>query len=359
MKKLIAVFAVLLFAAPAFAAADWNFYGQARFATFYTSQYRSDTSVDTDLLHSLQTNSRFGANVKADKITGKVELSMRNTDATDETVRTRLLFGKWNFADNGYLLVGRDWSILDLSEISNQVYGSDNDLVGYAATGNRMSQVTLGIGGLQVSLVQPTTSNTYAANTVTNDAKYPKLEALYTIPLDNFTIKLGGGWQYLNATDNAGDTENVQSYILEALVKAKFGAFYIGGSGFWGQNTNNANWCNGGINQNGIYSNSAFKPAAQGGVDDTKSYGAGGALGLNFTDTIAFEAGGGYRADDNNQASAGVSGMWTAYGQVTYKIAPGFKITPEVGYVANQDSFTTGNTGGHDVYAGLQWRIDF
>jgi hypothetical protein len=34
MKKLFIVFAILCLAAPAMAA-DWNFYGSARFATFY------------------------------------------------------------------------------------------------------------------------------------------------------------------------------------------------------------------------------------------------------------------------------------------------------------------------------------
>jgi len=357
MKKLIAVFAVLLFAAPAFAAADWAFYGSSRVQTFYTSSYRANTSVDTDLGHNMQTNSRFGARVKADKITGQVELSMRSLDSSDNTVRTRILQGTWNFGDKASIKVGRDWSILDMSETSNQVYASDNDLVGYAATGNRVDQVTLGLGNFQFSLVQPMTSNTYAANSVTNDTKLPKFEAVYNIPLDNFTIRFGGGYQYLEATDATGNLETVQSYILETLLKAKFGAFYIGGSGFYGQNTNNANWCNGGPFQNAAYSNSFFK--AGGGVDDSTSYGFGGAAGLNFTDTIAFEVGAGWRADDNDSAVSGTEAMYSAYAQVTYKIAPGFKITPEVGMFANQDSPTTGLTGGTDLYAGLQWRIDF
>ena len=359
MKKLIAVFAVLLFAAPAFAAADWAFYGSTRVQTFYTSQYRANTSVDTDLGHNLQTNSRFGARVKADKVTGQVELSQRSLDSSDNTVRTRIMRGQWNFSDNGFLMIGRDWSILDMSETSNQVYASDNDLVGYAATGNRVDQVTLGLGNFQFSLVQPMTSNTWNpnTNTVTNDTKLPKFEAVYNIPLDNFTIRFGGGYQYLEATDATGKLEQVNSYILEMLLKAKFGAFYIGGSGFYGVNTNNANWCNGGVNQQAIYSTAFFKPG--GGVDDSTSYGAGGALGLNFTDSIIFEVGGGYRVDDNDSAVKGAEGWYSAYANVTYKFAPGCKITPEVGMFSNQDSPTTGLTGGTDLYAGLQWRIDF
>jgi maltoporin len=80
---------------------------------------------------------------------------------------------------------------------------------------------------------------------------------------------------------------------------------------------------------------------------------------LNFTDTLAFEVGGGYRIDDTDLAAESNVDSWSVYAQMTYKFAPGCKITPEVGYFSNQDDFTTGYSGGHDYYAGLQWRIDF
>jgi len=127
-------------------------------------------------------------------------------------------------------------------------------------------------------------------------------------------------------------------------------------AGFYGVNMFNANWGTGGIGQAGAYSTAGFD-----GDDrkDATSYGGGGSLGLNFTDTLAFEVGGGYRIDDNDLAEENDVDSWVAYAQMTYKFAPGCKITPEVGYIANQDDFTSGNSGGYDWYAGLQWRIDF
>jgi hypothetical protein len=366
MKKLIAVLLVLLFAAPAIAA-DWAFYGSARVTTFYTARERSDfDNTDYDLDHRLQNNSRIGANVKADKVSGRVELALRAAGANsggsgDETVNTRLIYGDWNFADKSYLRVGKELSILDMTEVSNQVYGSDNDLTGLAPSANRTSGVGIQLGGFGFRLVQPATTTTWAptgVNTEQNDAKWPKLEAAYTLPIGkDFTFGVGGGFQNVQGTNPAnGDMEDVNSYMVNAKFLAAIGAFYAKAAAFYGENMFNANWGTGGVNQAGAYSTASYDGDD---LEDATSYGVGGSMGLNFSDTIAFEVGGGWRNDDNDVAVRGESSTWALYGQMTYKFAPGCKITPEVGYFANQDSFTTGDSGGYDWYAGLQWRIDF
>ncbi len=79
MKKftiLMAAIALVCFSVPAMAV-DWNFYGNARMATFYTSIDEKDTGdKSTDLRWELQGNSRVGANVKADHIKGQFELGL-------------------------------------------------------------------------------------------------------------------------------------------------------------------------------------------------------------------------------------------------------------------------------------------
>lgn len=368
MKKLFAVLLVLLMAAPAIAA-DWNFYGSSRVSTFYTGQDRPYyDNQDIDLGHSLQGNSRFGANVKADKVSGKVEFGLRTLDGSnrataDDEARTRLIYGDWNFADKSYLRVGKQLSILDFTDVSNQVYNGDNDLSGMAPAGTRTTAVTLKLSGLEVSLVQPKTTDNYAANTEGNDAKFPKLEAIYGLNLDKFTFKVGGGYQYLEVKPAGGTVEDIQSYILQAQIKAAFGALYLGGAGFYGQNVDNAGWSQQTFGSAGQafalqYARGNFD-AATGDYEDATTYGAGGAVGLNFTDTIAFEVGAGFRADETDLAVDSDASSWLTYAQMTYKIAPGFKITPEVGYISNQDDFGTGRSNGWDWYAGLQWRIDF
>jgi hypothetical protein len=368
MKKLFAVLLVLLMAAPAIAA-DWNFYGSARVTTFYTVRDSNALdNPDTDLDHRLQNNSRIGVNVKADKVSGKVELALRASGADsgvsgDNSVNTRLAYGDWNFSDNGYLRVGKELSVLDMTDVSNQVFNSDNDLTGLAPSANRTSGVGIQIGGFGFRLVQPTTNTpgawgTAGNNTVQNDAKWPKVEAAYTLPIGkDFSFGVGGGFQNVQGTNPVnGNMENINSYMGEAKFLAAIGAFYAKAAGFYGVNMYNANWGTQGYGQTAAYSNVAYN-----GDDrkDTTSYGVGGSLGLNFTDTIAFEAGGGWRDDDNDLAASGNVSTYNVYAQMTYKFAPGCKITPEVGYFANQDSFTTGNSGGYDWYAGLQWRIDF
>ena len=82
MKKLIVVLAVLMFAAPSFAA-DWSFYGSQRIGTWYTERDYGDgqttSGQDDDAATQMyfQGNSRLGAKVKADKVTGQIELAPR------------------------------------------------------------------------------------------------------------------------------------------------------------------------------------------------------------------------------------------------------------------------------------------
>ena len=136
MKKLIAVFAVLLFVAPAFAA-DWSFYGSERMATWYDPRISAITRVngqdnDAGTQWYLQSNTRLGAKVKADKVTGQIELATTasSTDsAGDGAVNTRRAYGVWKFSDNAWLKVGKDYSpVTDF--ISNQWFDADNDMLG-------------------------------------------------------------------------------------------------------------------------------------------------------------------------------------------------------------------------------------
>ena len=136
MKKLIVICAVLLFVAPAFAA-DWVFYGSERMATWYNSQDYKDYRVngqdnDAGTQWYLQSNTRFGAKVKANKVTGQIELATTasSTDsAGDGAVNTRRAYGTWKFSDNAWLKVGKDFSpVTDF--ISNQWYDADNDMWG-------------------------------------------------------------------------------------------------------------------------------------------------------------------------------------------------------------------------------------
>ncbi|MCF8136214.1 MAG: hypothetical protein K9K63_02785, partial [Desulfotignum sp.] len=107
MKKLmvlVAALALVAGSAMTAAAADWNFYGSARIATFFVDQENNVASnnpayVDTSSYNQgLQGNSRIGASVKvSDELTGGFEYGTG--------VNVRKLYGEWNFGA-GSLLVG-------------------------------------------------------------------------------------------------------------------------------------------------------------------------------------------------------------------------------------------------------------
>jgi len=97
MRKLLVLIAavafVAAFTAPAFAA-EWSFYGSSRITTFWgaNSDERAPTGDDdTDLSHTLQGNSRIGANVKAGEIAGQFEVGFGSN------ITRRIIWGEYDF----------------------------------------------------------------------------------------------------------------------------------------------------------------------------------------------------------------------------------------------------------------------
>ena len=152
MKKftiLMAAIALVCFSVPAMAV-DWNFYGNARMQTYYTSEDLKDVGEkSTDLRWDLQGNSRFGANVKADHIKGQVEMGI-----SEANVSARRVYGTWNFGA-GALKVGKDYTPVSVF-VSGQVFDSDQGLIGYGAPyGSRKGQIALSFGGFDLAFITP------------------------------------------------------------------------------------------------------------------------------------------------------------------------------------------------------------
>jgi len=389
MKKLIAICAVLLFVAPAFAA-DWSFYGSERVATWYVSRDFGDTQVNGDSNDAgtqwyFQGNSRFGAKVKADKVSGQIELATQasnNGNAGDGAVNTRRAYGTWKFSDNAWLKVGKDYSpVTDF--ISNQWFDADNDLLGEGNFyGNRPNGITLGLGNFELAFLNPqqgntggigsstsgilTPNTTTALNTQANatgdpDVYLPKFEASYQLTLGPGYIRPFGGFQYYQVKSFTGSAvtsdQDIISYVVGVSTNWNIGAFSIGGQVSYGQNEAVSGWY-GGYN-NG---NDAF-PILKTGGDDIANVLTTQALlvaALKFTDTLRFEAGVGYRVDNPNSAPgfSQKDDSWAGYIQALITLAPGVYLCPEVGYVDFMDN-EAGNDEGYEWYAGAKWQIDF
>lgn len=349
MKKLgllagIAVM-VAVFAMSA-SAADWNFYGSARVATFVTDTDNQSTPDTTTYDQSLQSNARIGANVKvSDALTGRFEYG-----ASGGNANLRHLYGEWNFG-SGKLLVGQTDSPLNMS-LSNQVYGNDTNLDPYGhVDAKRQSMIRLSSSGFQIAAIQPNTDTWDVANSTT-EVIIPKLEASYRLVLDNGFLDFQGGYQTYEITDTATRiSKDVASYILAAGGQIKFDSFYFGADLWFGQNTGPYN-----------YNCAADDDPAFDGTTlvDNDSLGYALVGGMKLNETFSFELGYGYTRAELDQVGSKKDDLDAYYIQSTITLAPGVFFVPEIG-VIDHDSEKTNplETGSKITYYGIKWQINF
>ncbi len=324
-------------------AADWNFYGSARVATFYTSADINGNpapSVD-NYNQALQGNARIGATVKvSDELTGGFEYGAG--------VNVRKLYGEWDFG-GGKFLVGQTYSPLNLF-YSDQVFGSDNDLLAQGGVySGREQMLQLTFGDFKVALV-PVNTTFGAANAT--EVKFPGIEASYLLKLDAASFKLVGGYQNFDVTVGAVEAD-VTSYVLALGGKAAFGAFYVGGNVYVGQNAGNMM----GVDVDGTNGwadgYAAFNAA---NVVDNDAFGALIAAGFTINDMFNVEAG--YSLVETEFDIAGPAGdtdkAQAYYLNATVTLAPGVFFVPEIG------SFDGDEDGDSQTdYFGVKWQINF
>jgi hypothetical protein len=391
MKKLTAIVAVLLVAAPGFAA-DWSFYGSERVATYYVSRDFGDSknevngsSSDAGTQWYFQGNSRLGAKVKADKVTGQIELATQasSTDsAGDGGVNTRLAYGVWNFSDTSWLRVGKSYTPVS-NFISNQFFDADNNLWGSGEFyGGRAQGLTLGVGSFQFALLTPQQGNTGGIGSSTSgiltpavnkttlaqsnatgdpDVYLPKFEGSYKLTLGSGYVYTFGGFQYYQVKSYTGsdvqDDIDIYSWVLGVGSKWDIGAFSLGGAVSYGRNTKISGWSSGYNSPNA--SLPILKTNGQ-NVADVYTLQAEIIPAFKLSDTLRLEAGFGYR-EDNAENAPGYSqkdGVWVAYVQALITLAPGVYLGPEIGYIDYMDD-RAGDNQGYQWYAGAKWQIDF
>jgi hypothetical protein len=411
MKKLIAVCAVLLFVAPAFAA-DWAWYGSERVGTWYTDRDNGGNKNaaggqvngqgdDAATQWNFQTNARVGARVKADKINGRIELRLSTgadgygaSNSGDTSVGTRLAWGEWKFSDKASLKIGKMDSTAT-TIINNKMFGDDDEMLGKGQFyGGRPAGMELNVGNFALGAFTPKTGGdvnaygyapatlgTATATGATNpgisgatngegDAYLPKVEARYKLDLGAGWITPFGGAQWYkiapSGNGNVNDRLDVYSWVGGVGTQWNIGAFTIGGEVSYGMNMGNAGWA---TNYNTVGSTSSssrnayLKPGTatnKSDIADVYTTQAELVAALKFTDTLRFETGVGYTVD-NADGAPGFSqkdDALTVYAQVMITLAPGVNVIPEVGYIDYMDD-RTGNNEGFQWYAGAKWQIDF
>ncbi|MFP4454105.1 MAG: hypothetical protein ACLFPI_12160 [Desulfobacterales bacterium] len=353
-------------------AADVDLYGSARMTTFWTDSSEEVTGGDseTQLDHTLQGNARIGAHFDAGAIGGRFEYGHG-----DGNTSLRLLYATFDAA-GGEILVGQSYAPYGAgSFISNQIYGSDADMLQFIGYTGRKPMLQYSTGGFKIALVEPQTAGSYSDTELVKTETYDEDgnfdQTIYTQET-NYTdgdpeimlpqLQLG-----YDMTGMEGMSMHVagvvQSYELQELDDEKLTAWgltantkftaldplYVNAGGFYGQN----------VAHFGQWADKADSEADvndEGKIEDTNSYGLLLALGTQL-DTVGLEAGVGYNASENDLWDEDDEVM-AYYVQATVPIMDNAKITPEIGFYDYKDD-AAGNDAGDELYAGFQARVDF
>jgi hypothetical protein len=402
MKKLIVILAVIAMvgAFTATAMADVELYGSARFRTYYTdTDPGTGVESDSDLEWRMGTLSRFGANFKSDKITGKFELDARaaqfkndpNTnlvgwgtqDVQNGTgassmgnMRLRHLWGQYDFGA-GKLMIGQNYPLYDAPVSGINYYaGGFQPLGGIGYGVARTAQIRLTFGNLKIAFLPTDTSrsnqfveyehllaNDYVVskdpdNTITDtDVSLPKIELRYDMKMDAVALNFIAGYQTYDSkgtVNGAAFDDSIDSYVLGARGKFNFGAAYLGASITYRQN--GANY--------GAWTSSAFEsPTVEGGsVKDGTAWGAVAALGYKINDMFTVEGSYGMLSSelDTNATNEDDSQTYGLLAKIT--LAPGVYVIPEFIFQDNKDITRNGGASvdqGDKTIFGVFWMINF
>jgi hypothetical protein len=390
MKKLFAVlasFAILAaFAVPASATegdveariqaleeafqCSWKFYGSARMATFWEKddavRTKHGVDDDTDMNWALQGNSRIGARVNLGDVSGRFEYG--HTSSNGATLR--LLYGEWNFGA-GKLLIGQDYTPMTFW-ISNQVWGDDNDLLGFGQQYHgREQQVKLTFGNFQIAAINPDVNADDVGLTgfddvaaVDTDSVIPKLVASYDINAGPLKTRITGAYQTFDVVRLVGtseDEQSVDSWQIAGAAIYDIGPFFLKGGIYYGENLRN-------INQS--TKAEVADRAYWFGNDmlDSETLGFALVAGFKVNDMLLFEAGYGQANNEVDEAGFKLSqDVRSYYLNATINLAKNVFIVPEVGVVDYDEVEAAG--GGLDyadagdrgdmTYFGAKWQINF
>lgn len=367
MKKIIVALAALALVfgfAGTTIAADWNFYGHARFATFSVNNDEDSINKngalpasedETDTQWALQGNARIGATVKAGDVGGGFEYG--------SGPNLRKLYGTWNFG-GGELLVGQTYTPT-VQFLSNQVFGADAGLLGAGQFyRGRVPMIQLKFGGFKVALLSPNSGTTISGTgftSVDTETTLPQIEASYRFSTDMFWVEPMFGYQTYDTVRGDNASEGIDSWVFGAYFGVNFGPASIKSGGYIAQNSGTYGvWQ--GISA-GAELNGGNPIYAAGGIQDNEEIGAVLVGAFKINDMLGVEAGVGYK---NNEISVGGGSAETTimnyYAQLPITLADGVYIIPEVGVADFGELEVTGFADveqGKDTYFGAKWQINF
>jgi hypothetical protein len=366
MKKLLIVLAVLLLAAPAMAA-EWNFYGSSRFATWSTNVDMDVSGVgdDTDTIWKQQGNSRIGANIKFnDQIGGRFEYG------AGDNINKRHLYGTYNFGV-GEVLIGQTYTPTSDFFYSSSVYNSDGDLLGIGQFYvGRRPMIRLTYGDLKLAFVEPNTDNYTipgggmtidpygnTTNKYDTDATFPKIELSYGYKGEMFFVDVFGGYQTYEIELQSGPSEDVDAYVAGIGAGVNVGPAFLRAGFHMGQNFGNYDQWN---QAAGYFGDDYFIDKAtfdaNGRLEDSDGMGYLGVLGFKANDMLTIEAGYGYEETELDALNYEAE-ISQYYLNATINITKGFFLVPEIGMIEYEEEGVSAEP--EVFYAGAKWQINF
>lgn len=400
MRKLIVLLVagafLAAFTVPAMAA-DWSFFGDSKFHTFWVEESKESAGApgglfdDEDLFWGRSAGVAVGATVSAGDIGGKFFFRPVENGLTMEGDFSEM-WGSWNFGA-GTLVVGRamgpvnffpsnmvfldehglvglggvftyfkpmiqlwfsgDWGALKLAAAEPQTSirviptpGGASDMQGMTSNpwwsqfrSSYTGVDTDGSGDFDTLVNTPNENTIFDPNTMVTgdtdcDTTLPKLEISYGHSFGPVSFSLMGGWQSYEERNTATDqTYDIDSWLVGLGVKTSFGPLYINGIVTTGQNENQY-MCEW---QQG--DDSARYDAGRDEIIDNKTVGFNIVAGVKVNDMVTIEAGYGWLQHELDQLPTGWAAAdledetETMYIQAVITLAKGVTITPEIGQI--------------------------
>lgn len=296
-------------------------------------------------------------------------------------------YGGYTF-ENGLTLIAGNKTTLAGTKISNTVWYTDGGLAGFgAADDTRRPMIMVSYAGLDFAVVANgpdkhgisyeyknineytgleeivTTANLSAEEYI------PRFEVAYNLKFDNFTGKIAGTYGLYTQERTTDEKRfNVHAWHVGLTAKQKFGNMYAGSSAFYGMNASMygaVELIDGEAQSYQTTNNRILDPwLIEDSIEDVSTWGATVVFGVNVSEMIALEVGGGWQqsyADffKNDKGDKTVVNGYGVYVQAPIKFAKGhFVITPEVGYFGRM-SDALDRRSMEELLAGVQVKVLF
>jgi hypothetical protein len=283
----------------------------------------------------------------------------------DNASYIRLFYGSWNFGA-GTFSIGQQWD-----PGFTMIYGccaEGGRMPGFGTWFGRLRapMVKLGLGSLQIALIDPNTRNIDPATFSDVDQTLPALSASYSLNAGPAAIKLWGGYNTYDVEEETAAasvrSESVDSYVLGIQPTVAFGPLTIRADAWMAQNPTEY----GLVANNSEYD--AEWDAATLSVHDVDAIGYGIDLAYKISDMYDVRGGWG-TSEFELDCPGGVAENDVSAYYVNFNIRPakGVVITPEFavrdyGDWTDSDPAPAGTGGvavdqGKVTYYGVYWYI--